>query len=299
MGKRLTKLISFFCAIVIIVSTGGVFAAWKYAANPMQNQKIEIFVEMQEFVYIQELPKEERAFLERIGDLLNNDYHNSNIPEGQSLQFLLSTLDKNWETGHNPAMGSFVGSMDPTPESQDRIEAMFGDIIDFSDPNHVSFILKSEDLVGSVENEIAIYSTLDPLTYTPGDFNRVVGVYLSVFVPVVDDQGVVVGYEMLCESVHGYCMEVPYTDGSNTPSFSTDHWRDELFYWHEDYGDPLPIVGDDRYNYECYHSASGYYAYLGRTEDWHGWVIVQTNQWEIGEYTGNRAWQKLQEILGA
>lgn len=299
MARGLTRIISMFCILTTIMSLGGVFATWKYATTSPLDGQTDISLNMNEFVYIQDMPEGEVTLLERIYDLLNNNYSNDIIPEGQGQQFLLSTLDKDWDTGHNPTVGSFVGSMDPTAESRYRIEAMFGDVIDFSDPNHVSFILKSEDLVGSVENEIALYTTSDPLTWSAGGWMySVVGVYLSVYVPIVGENGDV-KYEMLCESIHGYCTEVGYMEGDNTASFSTDHWRDELFYWHESYADPQPIVGEDRYNYECYHPSDGNYAYPGRTQSWLGWIIVQTNQWEIGEFTGKKAWQRLEEILAS
>ena len=297
---RHSWIISLCCTLIAALTVGGVSATWKYATASPLAATADIPLEMDAFVYIQEMPEAEVTLLTRIGDLLNNVYHNDVIPEGQGRQYLLTTLDKDFDTGHNPALGSFVGSMDPTAESQNRIRTMFGDVIDFDDPSHVSFILKSEDLVGSVENEIALYSTSDPLTWNAGNWmHTVVGVYLSVFVPVVDENGVTVGYDMLCDSVHGYCLEVQYMENDYTPSFSTDHWRDELFYWHESYADPMPITGEDRYKYECYHPADGNYAYPGRTQTWLGWIIVQTNQWEITDFTGKRAWQKLAEILEA
>ena len=297
---RHSWIISLCCTLIAALTVGGVSATWKYATASPLAATADIPLEMDTFVYIQEMPEAEVTLLTRISDLLNNVYHSDVIPEGQGRQYLLTTLDKDFDTGHNPALGSFVGSMDPTAESQDRIRTMFGDVIDFDDPSHVSFILKSEDLVGSVENEIALYSTSDPLTWNAGNWmHTVVGVYLSVFVPVVDENGVTVGYDMLCDSVHGYCLEVQYMENDYTPSFSTDHWRDELFYWHESYADPMPITGEDRYKYECYHPADGNYAYPGRTQTWLGWIIVQTNQWEITDFTGKRAWQKLAEILEA
>ena len=297
---RHSWIISLCCTLIAALTVGGVSATWKYATASPLAATADIPLEMDAFVYIQEMPEAEVTLMTRISDLLNNVYHSDAIPEGQGRQYLLTTLDKDFDTGHNPALGSFVGSMDPTAESQDRIRTMFGDVIDFDDPSHVSFILKSEDLVGSVENEIALYSTSDPLTWNAGNWmHTVVGVYLSVFVPVVDENGVTVGYDMLCDSVHGYCLEVQYMENDYTPSFSTDHWRDELFYWHESYADPMPITGEDRYKYECYHPADGNYAYPGRTQTWLGWIIVQTNQWEITDFTGKRAWQKLAEILEA
>ena len=273
-------------------------AAWYYAEDPAQQLHQELSIQINEFDYTPPMPEKEVTLLDRIYALLNNLYENDTIAMDQGRQYLLSTLDKDWESGLNPSLGSFAGSMDPTPESRTRMEALFGDIIDINDPDHVSFILKSENLVGSIENEIALYSTSDPLTWSAGNWlNSVVGVYLSVFIPVLDEQGNTIGYELLCESIHGYCLEVQYMENDYTPSFSTDHWRDELFYWHENYPNPLPIVDEDRYKYECYHPADGNYAYPGRTQSWLGWIIVQTNQWEIGEYTGRKAWQCLEEIL--
>ena len=285
-------------ALLLFTSIGGVFAVWEYAEEPAQKSDKEVFIQLNEFDYTPPMPEKEVTLLERIYALLNNLYENDIIAMDKGREYLLTTLDKDWDTGLNPALGSFAGSMDPTLESKERMDAMFGDIIDFEDPDHVSFILKSENLVGSIDNEIALYSTSDPLTWTAGNWmNTVVGVYLSVFIPVLDEQGNLLGYELLCESIHGYCLEVQYMENDYTPSFSTDHWRDELFYWHENYPNPVAIKDEDRYKYECYHPADGNYAYPGRTQTWLGWIIVPTNQWEISNSVGRRAWQCLEEIL--
>ena len=285
-------------ALLLFTSIGGVFAVWEYAEEPAQKSDKEVFIQLNEFDYTPPMPEKEVTLLERIYALLNNLYENDIIAMDKGREYLLTTLDKDWDTGLNPALGSFAGSMDPTLESKERMDAMFGDIIDFEDPDHVSFILKSENLVGSIDNEIALYSTSDPLTWTAGNWmNTVVGVYLSVFIPVLDEQGNTIGYELLCESIHGYCLEVQYMENDYTPSFSTDHWRDELFYWHENYPNPVAIKDEDRYKYECYHPADGNYAYPGRTQTWLGWIIVPTNQWEVSDSVGRRAWQCLEEIL--
>ena len=284
--------------LLLFTSVGGVFAVWKYAEEPAQKSDKEVFIQLNEFDYTPPMPEKEVTLLERIYALLNNLYENDIIAMDKGREYLLTTLDKDWDTGLNPALGSFAGSMDPTLESKERMDAMFGDIIDFEDPDHVSFILKSENLVGSIDNEIALYSTSDPLTWTAGNWmNTVVGVYLSVYIPVLDEQGNLLGYELLCESIHGYCLEVQYMEGDYTPSFSTDHWRDELFYWHENYPNPVAIKDEDRYKYECYHPADGNYAYPGRTQTWLGWIIIPTNQWETSDSVGRRAWQCLEEIL--
>ena len=295
MGRGMRRIIALFCCIVLVSSVSGVWATWKYSGAPIQNAEQSFSININEFLYVQDMPEGEVSLLERLYHLLNNQYSNDIIPEGESRNYLLSTLDKHWEEGLNPELGSFVGSMDPTEESKAHINAMFGDVVDLE---HVSFILKAEDLVGSIDNEIALYSTSDPLNWNPGYWTpMVVGVYLSVFVPILDEQGVTIGYELLCDSIHGYCMEVQYMENDLTPSFSTDHWRDELYYWHEAYAVPQPIIGEDRYKYECYHPADGNYAYPGRTYSWLGWINVQSGQWEIGDYMGKKAWQVMAEIM--
>lgn len=297
MNGKFMRYIAIFCSIIMLSSIGGVWATWKYSNPEPKNAETDLPINIKDFIYTPDMPEGEVTLLERILQILNNEYSNDIIPEGQSMQYLLTTLDKDWDAGHSPTLGSFVGSMDPTANSKERINAMFGDVLDLQ---NVSFIIKSEDLVGSVDNEIAIYTTSDPLTWAPDNWtNFVVGVYLSVFVPIIDDQGTTIGYEMLCDSIHGYCLEVQYMEGDNTPSFSTTHWRDELYYWHENYVDPQPIVGEDRYKYECYHPADGNYAYPGRTLSWLGWINVQTNQWAVGDFMGKKAWQRLEEILAS
>ena len=300
MKKNFTRYTLLLYIFVLLSSIGGVWAVWIYNDLPPSSVTTTIPIHVNEFVYAPEMPEDEVTLIQRIHALLNNNYSNDTIPEGESLHYLLSTLDKDWTTGLNPSVGSFVGSMDPTTESKVRFEAMFGDIIDFNDPNHVSFILKSEDLIGGIDHEIALYTTSDPLDWSPGHLTSVVGVYLSVFVPVLNNQGEIISYELVCDSIHGYCMEVQYMEGSYIPSFSTDHWRDELFYWHENYAEVQPIKGDDRYKYECYHPANGCYAYPDRTVDWMGWIEVETDQWNVSETAkGKKASQRLEEILAS
>ena len=206
MSKGFTQLVAFLCVLVLVASVGGVWAVWTYTVGTPEQEQSNLSVQMKGFDYTPPMPEKEVTLLERIYALLNNLYGNDIIPIEEGRHYLLSTLDKDWDTGLNPSLGSFAGSMDPTAESKARMDAMFGDIIDFEDPDHVSFILKSEDLVGSVDNEIALYSTSDPLDWNPNHWvTSVVGVYLSVFIPILDEQGVTIGYELLCESVHGYC----------------------------------------------------------------------------------------------
>ena len=290
-----------FASLMLLSSFSSVWAIWHYSNSLISSITDPLQLHLNEFVYLPEMPEDEVTLLQRIRALLNNNYSNDTIPEGEGRNYLLSTLDKDWTTGLNPSVGSFVGSMDPTTESRVRFNAMFGDILDFNASSHVSFILKSEDLVGGVNHEIALYTTSDPLDWSTSHWTTsVVGVYLSVFVPILDEQGAIVAYELICDSIHGYCMEVQYMEGSNIASFSTDHWRDELFYWHEDYAELQPIIGEDRYKYECYHPADGCYAYPNRTISWMGWIEVETDQWNVSETAkGKKASQKLEEILAS
>ena len=299
MRKKLSRTAALFCGMAILLSTGGVWATWTFTDSNPEPVSTDLPLYVNEFTYITDMPEKEANFLERLYDILNNNYTNDTIPEGESLQYIIDTMNKGWY-GENPLSGSFVGNMDPSAESKERIDVMFGDCIDDSEFDHVSFILKSENLIGDEEEEIAVYSTPDPLTWTPNSMVSVVGVYLSVFVPVRDEEQHIVAYELVCDSIHGYCLEVSYMDGVNIPSFSTDHWRDELFYWHESYAEVQPITGEDRYKYECYHPADGCYAYPGRTISWSGWIEVETRSWEVGPTAkGKKAWQKLEEILSS
>ena len=311
MVRGFTRYATIFCAIIVLMSVGGVWATWKYASFPPKNAKDDIPIQMNEFKYEPSMPEKEVTLLERIYALLNNLYTNDLIEAinakngyGGSRECLLSTLDKDWTLGESTHAGSFVGNMDPTADSQERLFAMFGDVVDLSDPEHVSFILKSEDLVGDWVNEVALYSTSDPLHPYYGNWhNAVVGVYLSVFTPVYDDQWRITGYELLCDSIHGYCIETEYTQGDAIPSFSTDHWRDELFYWHwitPTYAEARPITGEDRYKYECYHTDSGNYVYDPYFDPaWMGmgWIEVPTNPSATDAHFGKTARQRLAEIV--
>ena len=302
MGGRLTRYTALFCTIVLLASVGGVWAVWKYIDFPATTLDDGVSIGLNEFVYDEHpMPDGEVSLLQRMHDLLNNLYTNDlidaiNAENGYttSRECLLTTLDKNWDVGGADILNpSFVGSMDRGEDSQARIRAMFGDVIDFDDPNHVSFILKSENLIGDWQNEIALYSTSDVLDwwYIPeprAEHYGYVGVYLSVFIPVFDADGHVSGYELVCDSIHGYCQEVNYlNDGTITPSFTTNSWVDQMFYWHYAYADPQPLTGEDRYKYEYYHVLQ--YPYEGCP--WPGYIDPDVK--------GLTASQRLQQILAS
>ena len=282
MYRPISRYILLLLTVAVVMTAGGVFAMWNYAELPIQSTSNNLLKSLNSFSYqAPEMPEAEVTLLQRLAAILNERYTNDGFTE-EPREYLLHTLDKDWDTGINPASGSFFGNMDPMEDTKYRSNVMFGDITEAS---RVSFIIKSEDLDGDGYNEIALYSTSDPLDWYPGH-NGIVGVYFSVFVPVFDDDKNIIAYDLLCESLHGYCIEVSYIEGDNTPSFSTDHWVDELFYWHhlEPYlrGIPSP----DRYKYECYHTY--YYPYEGREYDWQGWIEPNL---------GKTADQRLEEIF--
>ena len=119
-------------------------------------------------------------------------------------------------------------------------------------------------------NEIALYSTSDPLDYVETNEIGIVGVYLSVLTPVVDAQKNIIAYQPVCDSMYGFCYEVHYNPTHlTTSSFSTDDWRDNLVYWHHLLDtqpmpdDALSLDGKSlfKYDYESYHSKQ--YTYPG------------------------------------
>ena len=285
--------------LVVLLSVGGVLATWEYPTDRVSDADDLIPLRLKEFDYdAHPMPDGEVSLLKRLSDILNNAYTNDTIESSGKtpVEYLLSTLNKDWDYGEAPNYGSFVGSMDSDPDAKNHLEVMFGDVIDFDDPNHVSFILKSEDLIGDYNLELALYSTTDPLDYNGTWQNVVVGVYVSVFTPIYDGTHII-GYELVCESLHGYCTETVYTTQDPSPSFSTEHWRDELFYYHE--LDPYvrPIVGEDRYKYAIYHG-TGWYAFEGRIDPYSGWIIIPSHENNCGITEGKTAAQKLAEILG-
>ena len=109
---------------------------------------------------------------------------------------------------------------------------------------------------------------LTPLDCCEQNYNGIVGVYLSVFTPVIDEQKNIIGYELVCDSLYGFCNEIYYNPVQNTiSSFSTEDWRDNLTYWHHEYGNqniPDDAIGWDgqtlyKYHYESYHSREYWY----------------------------------------
>ena len=152
MYKRILRYIAFLCVLLLITSIGGVFAAWNYTTTPAPAQK-SLYLSLEDFDFSIEMPSDEVSFVQRLSDILNNEYTTDNITN--SLDYLINdTIQVYWEPGADP----YVGSMDANFKPQ--IDALFGDILSTT---NVSFILKNEDLTWDGISEIAMYSTSDPL----------------------------------------------------------------------------------------------------------------------------------------
>ena len=220
MSRTVIRYMALLCALLFLISLSGVYATWRYAKGLMPGS-CDLAVELNGFIYMpEEMPEEEISLVQRLSDILNQKYRTDKVID--SRDYLINeTIQVYWAPGANP----YVGSMDQNFAEQ--IDALFGDIvIDTS----LSFILKNEDLNKDDYNEIALYSTSDPLDSDSAWPVNAVCVYITVFTPIVDEQKNIVGYRLVCESLHGYCSEVRYGSDDPTPSFSTDHWRDDIGY---------------------------------------------------------------------
>lgn len=296
MRMRLTLL---FLCMLLVLSTGGVYATWKYAGLPVQDVETDIQIQLNEFDYTPDMPVGEVSLLQRLSDILNNLYEFENNDNLTSREYLLErTIRQEWNPGDPPYVGS-METWDNKGEYADEINALFGDILD-NENYHVSFILKNENLIGPYDglNEIAIYSTSDPLDYSPDTHTsgEIVGVYVSVFTPVVDENNNIIGYELLCDSMYGFCNEIHYNDNHpDIPSFSTTNWRDNIVYWHHSLDtqlmpdDATSLDGQSLYKYDYASYNSGLYTYPG-----YPWGY--TNVW-IQPNMGKTMSQKLYELL--
>ena len=268
------KFVSTFLFIIaVLTSIGGAYATWKYANHGPDPGKADLSIGIADFDYAPPMPEVEVTVLNRLEAILNRQFTTDIVTD--SRDYLLNeTIQVAWDPGAPP----YVGSMDTDYAFQ--IHELFGDVVDL---NEVAFILKNEDLNDDGYNEIAMYSTSDPLDWYEGHMG-LVGVYLTVFTPIVNEAGEVEKYVLLCDSIHGYCMEVNYhSSDSVTASFSTDHWVDELWYWHHEEPWFRPIPEEDRYDRENYHT----YHYAYENCPWPGWIET---------YNGKTAEQRLAEL---
>lgn len=276
MKRSIMRYAIFLCSLLLILSIGGVFATWHYVEGGMEEQQEELTINMNGFIYMpEEMPDEEVSLIERLYNILNQKYKTEKVTD--SRDYLINeTIQVRWEPGAPP----YVGSMDK--DYAEQIDALFGDvIIDTS----VSFILKNQDLNWDGYSEIALYSTSDPLDSTSEWPTNAVCVYITVFTPVLDEQKNIIGYTMVCESLHGYAPEVRYGTNDLTPSFSTDHWRNDIGYmvWNDETGSsdvflvPEYAMSNDgtktfRYDYNSYNQ---YYQYWWHATTPHGKTISE------------------------
>lgn len=218
------RLLALIMAIVTMLSIGGVSAQWMYFdvnANLDIEERLEL--ELSEYYYPPPpIPTKEKLLVERLEKILNQEFSNDVVTD--SRDYLINETIQVYYNGDIYA-NPYVGSMDKTFAYQ--LNQLFGDLV--VDEN-LSFILKSQDYNWDGYREVAIYTTSDPLDAVK-DYDGVVCVYVTVFTPYLDANKNIIGYNQVCESVRGYCTEVLYDTTNNTPSFSTDDWRDDLGYW--------------------------------------------------------------------
>ena len=225
MSNKITRcFIIFLYGMLLVSSIGGVFATWNFAEESPEESRQQLGISMNEMIFVpEEMPDEEVVMVQRLSDILNNQYTTDKIDN--ALDYLINeTIQVFW--GGNIYADPYVGSMDVNFQMQ--IKELFGDILT---DTSVSFILKNQDLNWDGYKEITMYSTSDPLDCVT-EFDGTVCVYVTVFTPKLDEFKRVVGYTLVCESLRGYCSEVYYGLGDNTPSFSTDEWKNDIGYYH-------------------------------------------------------------------
>ena len=242
----MAKFKYFTCIILSIVtlifSTSKVFATWYYAHDPSNGTHADTAIDTGNFVYMpDDMPDGEVSVVQRLLDILNNKYTTDKVTN--SRDYLINeTIQVFW--GGDLTADPYVGSMDITYAEQ--IGELFKDVIIES---HVSFLLKNEDLNGDGYNEIAMYSTSDPLD-CKWDYDGTVCVFVSVFSPILDETGEISGYTLVCESLRGFCSQVFYDYESWLPSFTTESWANGVgFYYHTGV---VPIEYPDDHDYTKY-----------------------------------------------
>ena len=244
MGKSTALFAALLSILMAFSSFGGVYAAWIYSDAPPTGQREGVSLDLQGFAYVPEdMTEGEAAVVQRLSDILGNRYKTDKIQN--SADYLINeTIQVYW--GGNIYADPYVGSMDTNFAEQ--IAALFSDVISES---HVSFILKNQDLNGDGYREVAMYSTADPLTCVE-EYDGIVCVYVTVFAPILDEGHNIVGYQLVCESLRGYCYEVFYDYESRMPSFSTDTWMNDVGYAYSD-GLTYSLPDDAKHSYESYH----------------------------------------------
>ena len=226
MSKSVLRYAALLCCLLFLASIGGVFATWYYATSPSHDLSQKVTIDLLSFYYAPPMPDVEVSLLERLSDVLNQRYTTDVVTDSRDY-LLTETIKVAWNEGDiyfNP----YVGSMDTDPEIVEHMNELFGDVLMESG---VSFILKSQDLNWDGYKEICLYSTSDPLDSTDTNPGNPVCVYVSVFSPVLDENRNIAGYILVCDALRGFAPEVRYSENDPTPSFSTDHWADDVGYW--------------------------------------------------------------------
>lgn len=231
--RSFSKISLCLTAFLMIGTIAGVSATFNYAQDPADSVTAGQGVNLNGFIYVpEEMPDVEVTAVQRLSDILNGKYTTDTVSD--SLQYLIDeTIQVYWND--DPTQDPFVGSMDKEYEAE--VKELFGDVLELQDED-LAFILKNQDLNGDGYNEIAMYSTSDPLDNWTSSYTGVVCVYVTVFTPIIDLSGNVAGYKQVCESLRGYCYEIYYSPKNQVPSFSTDEWRDSVAYtdrWNRTY----------------------------------------------------------------
>lgn len=242
MNKQTILTCVLLSCVILFSSVSSVFAVWEYSQGPTFNTGFDNSIDMGNFAYTpDDMPQGEVSLLQRLQDILNNKYTTDKITN--SRDYLLNeTIQVYW--GGDKTADPYVGSMDLTFAEQ--IGELFRDVII---ENGVSFLLKNEDLNNDGYNEIAMYSTSDPLDCR-WDYDGTVCVFVSVFTPKLDENRNVIGYTLVCESLRGFCSQVFYDYESWLPSFTTESWANGVgFYYHTGI---VPIEYPDDHDYSKY-----------------------------------------------
>lgn len=218
----------------------------------------------------EDMPDKEVSIVQRLSDVLNNIYVTYKTGDMDSRTYLIEkAIQDRWAPGADP----YVGSM--TIDCYEPLTHLFEE---FVNDQSVNFLLKNQDLNGDGYNEISLYSTSDPLTNETENLRGVVCVYVTVFTPVIDEQRNIIGYNMVCEAMRGYCYEVNYGSGNTKASFSTDEWKSDVGYvidWIDGVGAILGEITDDAIAYNQYWGVfdkHDYYSY-------NAWYVDGNNYW--------------------
>lgn len=235
----------------LALTIGGVAATWSYATGPTNTDEGFVSATLSGFVYTpEEMPEEQVTTLQRLAAILNKKYEHNGIVTN-SWDFLINeAIQVYWNNDKNsdPYVGSMHQNENANEKLEEAIDILFEDVL-FE--TGVSFILKNQDLNGDGFNEISMYSTSDPLDTTSANYDGVVCVYVTVFTPMIDTKGNIIGYTMVCESLRGYCYEIRYAPtgkGRYIPSFSTDEWRNSVAYTRSYRDYELPDAAKSDYN---------------------------------------------------